>query len=69
MVKKSSELYIKCPDGEYAELPMVLQRQIAIKNEYLGFILALACDYDGFNTIEDLKGLIDGLRKYASYAL
>ena len=27
MVKKSSELYIKCPDGEYAELPMVLQRR------------------------------------------
>ena len=69
MVKKSSELYIKCPDGEYAELPMVLQRQIEIKNEYLGFILALAYDYDGFNTVEGLKGLIDGLSKYARYAL
>lgn len=46
-----------------------LQRQIAIKNEYLGFILDLAYDYDGFNTVEGLKGLIDELRKYASYAL
>ena len=48
---------------------MDLERQIAIKNEYLGFILYLAYDYDGFNTIEGLKGLIDELRKYASYAL
>lgn len=47
---------------------MDLERQIAIKNEYLGFIL-LAYDYDGFNTVEGLKGLIDELRKYASYAL
>lgn len=48
---------------------MDLKRQIEIKNEYLGFILALAYDYDGFNTVEGLKGLIDELRKYASYAL
>ena len=48
---------------------MDLERQIEIKNEYLGFILALACDYDGFNTIEGLKGLIDGLSKYARCAL
>lgn len=48
---------------------MDLERQIAIKNEYLGFILAIAYDYDGFNTVEGLKGLIDELRKYASYAL
>ena len=40
---------------------MDLERQIAIKNEYLGFILALAYDYDGFNTVEGLKGLIDEL--------
>lgn len=48
---------------------MDLKRQIEIKNEYLGFILALAYDYDGFNTVEGLKGLIDELSKYASYAL
>lgn len=48
---------------------MVLQRQIEIKNAYLELIYGLIFDYDGFNTVEGLKGLIDELRKYASYAL
>lgn len=48
---------------------MDLERQIEIKNEYLVFMVDLAYDYDGFNTVEGLKGLIDELRKYASYAL
>lgn len=34
---------------------MDLERQIEIKNEYLGFILALAYDYDGYVTKESLK--------------
>lgn len=46
-----------------------LERQIAIKNEYLGFILHLAYNYGVFNTLEDLIGLIDKLRIYVSYAL
>lgn len=46
-----------------------LQREIEIKNEYLVLMVDLAYDYDGFNTVEGLKGLIDELRKYASYAL
>lgn len=69
MAKKSSELYVKCPDGEYAQLPMELERQIAIKNEYLSLILDLIYDYDGFNTVEGLKGLIDEISKYVGYAL
>lgn len=48
---------------------MDLERQIEIKNEYLVLMVDLAYDYDGFNTVEGLKGLIDVLRKYASYAL
>ena len=48
---------------------MDLERQIEIKNEYLVLMVDLAYDYDGFNTVESLKGLIDELRKYASYAL
>lgn len=48
---------------------MKLERQIEIKNEYLVLMVDLAYDYDGFNTVEGLKGLIDELRKYASYAL
>lgn len=46
-----------------------LQRQIAIKNEYLVLILDLIYDYDGFNTVGGLKGLIDEVGKYAKYAL
>lgn len=48
---------------------MDLERQIEIKNEYLVLMVDLAYDYDDFNTVEGLKGLIDELRKYASYAL
>lgn len=46
-----------------------LQREIEIKNAYLDLIYGLIFDYDGFNTVEGLKGLINELRKYASYAL
>lgn len=46
-----------------------LQREIEIKNAYLNLIYGLIFDYDGFNTAEGLKGLINELRKYASYAL
>lgn len=46
-----------------------LQREIAIKNEYLSLILDLIYDYDGFNTVEDLKGLIDEVGKYVGFAL
>lgn len=38
---------------------MDLGRQIEIKNEYLVLIVDLTYDYDGFNTVEGLKGLID----------
>ncbi len=48
---------------------MDLERQIAIKNEYLSLILDLIYDYDGFNTVEGLKGLIDEVGKYAGFAL
>ena len=69
MVKKSSELYIKCPDGEYAELPMVLQREIEIKDAYLELIYGLIFDYDGLNTVEGLKGLIDEVTIFVDRAL
>ena len=48
---------------------MDLERQIAIKNEYLSLILDLIYDYDGFNTVEGLKGLIDEVGKYVGFAL
>lgn len=46
-----------------------LQREIAIKNEYLSLILDLIYDYDGFNTVEGLKGLIDEIKSYAHMAI
>ena len=38
---------------------MDIERQLKIKNEYLKMIYAIGYDYDGFNTVESLKQLID----------
>lgn len=48
---------------------MELQRQIDIKNAYLQMIVDLAFDYDGYESTENLKGLIDELSHYAKLAL
>lgn len=42
-----------------------LQRELDIKNEALKLIKDIAFDYDGFNDIDSLKGLIDDLRAIA----
>lgn len=42
-----------------------LQRELDIKNEALKLIKDIAYDYDGFNDIDSLKGLIDDLRAIA----
>lgn len=42
-----------------------LKREINIKNKYAELIVDLAFDYDGFNTVEGLKGLIDELSNIA----
>ena len=47
---------------------MNLKRQLQIKDEYLDLIIALGFDYDGFNTVESLKELIDELVDYARKA-
>lgn len=36
--------------------------------EYLNLIWMVGCDYDGYNTVEDLKSLIDELVGYANKA-
>lgn len=46
-----------------------LERQIKIKNAYLTLINDIAYDYDGCNTVESLKGLIDELVKMNTQAL
>ena len=37
-------------------------------DEWLSFIWAVGCDYDGYQTAEDLKGLIDELVEMADKA-
>ena len=43
-----------------------LKRQVKIMERYLELIVDLGFDYDGCNTIEGLKGLIDDLVNLAS---
>lgn len=47
---------------------MKLKRQLKIKNEYLDLIIGLGFDYDGLNSVESLKRLIDQLVDYAKKA-
>ena len=44
-------------------------RQIAIKDKYMQLIIDLGCDYDGWNDVDHLKGLIDELVSYARYGI
>lgn len=46
-----------------------LDRKIQIKDKYLDLIIAIGYDYDGFNKVESLKGLIDELVRFAKMAL
>ena len=45
------------------------ERQLKIKDNYLDLIHGLGFDYDGFNTVESLKALIDELVDYAVKAI
>lgn len=48
---------------------MNLERQIKIKDKWCQLIIDLGFDYDGCNTVESLKGLIDELVDYAHKAI
>ena len=48
---------------------MNLERQIEIKDKWCHLIIDLGFDYDGLNTVESLKGLIDELVDYAHKAI
>lgn len=48
---------------------MDLERQIKIKDKYCQAIIDLGFDYDGFNAVDSLKGLIDELVLYAQRAV
>ena len=47
----------------------LLKRQNKIKDEYCELIYELGFDYDGLNTVESLKGLIDDLIDYAKKSI
>ena len=42
-----------------------LKEQVTIMEKYLELIVDLSLDYDGCNTVESLKGLIDELERLA----
>lgn len=42
-----------------------LKRKIEIKDAYFQLIQDISFDYDGYDTVEDLKKIIDELNKYA----
>lgn len=44
-------------------------KQIKIKNEYLKLIYYIGFDYDGCETVEELRGLVSQLVEYADKAL
>lgn len=46
-----------------------LERKIKIKDAYLKLIYYIAFDYDGCNTVKDLKSLIDEIKKYSDLAI
>lgn len=48
---------------------MDLERQIKIKDKWCQLIIDIGFDYDGFNTVESLKDLIDELIDYAHKAI
>lgn len=48
---------------------MDLERQVKIKDKYCQLIIDLGFDYDGFNTVDSLKSLIDELVSYAQRAI
>lgn len=44
-------------------------RQIKLKNAYCQLIIDLGADYDGYNSLDSLKSLIDELVDYAHKAI
>ena len=48
---------------------MSLDEQIKLKNAYCQLIVDLGFDYDGYNSVESLKSLIDELVGYAQKAI
>ena len=66
---KQQELSVErasCIVQKYRTLTEEKDKEIDIMKKYFQMIIDLGYDYDGFNNVKDLKGLIDALCKYAS---
>ena len=48
---------------------MTKSKKIKVKDEYLNLICDIVYDYDGCNTIDSLKELIDEIVEYANKAI
>ena len=46
-----------------------LERKIEIKDRWCYLIWAIGCDYDGYNDVKNLKGIIDELVRYSNNAV
>lgn len=46
-----------------------LKRTLKLKDAYLQLIQDISFDYDGYNTVDDLKSLIKELNEYAHLGL
>lgn len=59
-------------DDEKIEIERLRKNNLRIReiyDAYLWLIIDLSLDYDGFNTVEGLKGLIDEIKSYAYMAI
>lgn len=72
MSKEELEQYCKDASLMISEMQHTidkLERQIKIKDKWCQLLIDIGFDYDGFNQVDSLKGLIDELVIYAERSI
>ena len=65
-------MWDKCSDCEYGDIDELrleneeLKQQIIIMEKYFELIHNISFDYDGYNNVTGLKGVIDELNRFAN---
>lgn len=65
-------MWDKCSDCEYGDIDELrleneeLKQQIVIMEKYFELINNISFDYDGYNDVAGLKGVIDELNRFAN---
>ena len=65
-------MWDKCSDCEYGDIDELrleneeLKQQIIIMEKYFELIHNISFDYDGYNDVAGLKGVIDELNRFAN---